>query len=88
MAVPPVAHRALDQPAGKAVPENSAPAVGASITSPLLVWETYVLALVVPALKSVVVVSVTVKGPVVKDQVMLEPTRLPLVSVMVPATVT
>ena len=61
----------VDQPLGRFVPENSAPTVGARMTSPPLVSETYVELPVVPALKSATVVStrLTEAAPVVNDQV-------------------
>jgi hypothetical protein len=86
---PPVAHGVEDQPVGTVVPENSAPTVGLRMTSPSEVAETYVLAPVVPAPKSVVVVSVNEAGAetVRKVHVTSAPSVLPDVSAIELASV-
>ena len=40
LTLPPPVHGVLDQPLGRLVPLNSAPTVGAKMTSPFPVWET------------------------------------------------
>src|ERR1700730_15226391 len=60
--LPPVPYGELNHPDGSAVPENSAPTVGARVTSPSAVWEMYVFTSGVPALKSATVVSVKLTG--------------------------
>src|SRR6266568_6074420 len=55
-------HSVADIPAGRASPENSAPKVGARITSPSAVSATYAPASTAPALKSALVVSRRVAG--------------------------
>ena len=88
-AVPPV-HEPLAQPTGRLEPENSAPTVGARMTSPFPVSETYVEPPVVPAPKSATVVSTkpVVMLPVVNDQVLMAASGLPARSVTAVVTVT
>src|SRR5439155_15286390 len=88
-AAPPLAQGTLVQSAGRAVPENSEPAAGLRMTSPSAVSARAAPVSVVPAAKSAVIVSVTVRyGWVVNDQVMSLPTGVPSAAVTVPDMVT
>ena len=89
VAAPPVFQGVPVQSAGRAVPENSAPAVGLRMTSPSPVCARATPASGVPPPKSAAVVSVKVRyGCVVNDQVMSEPTGVPSAPVTLPETVT
>src|SRR5438132_1558044 len=87
VAPPPMLHGVLNQPAGRALPPNSAPTAGASVISPSLPCDTYV-PVVVPAAKSAAVESETVTLPVLKVHVTSMPIVLPLASATAPETVT
>ena len=62
----PALHCVLVQPLGRLVPSNSAPMLGARMTSPPLVFDTYVLVPVAPAVKSATVSSVAAGNGKVK----------------------